>query len=1513
MAMKSAMTRHPFEKAERRGLAARNLMLGAAAAAAVVLAGGGGYMYWHNHTPSALAKKGELALGQHDTKRAVDFLTQAVKKNPAGDAGVRIRNLLAEALIEDGREADAQEYVQEALKMSPGNAEALDNLQQTYVHPAFRKYQTAIKPLSLSTRKEIFQTIDTGIASLEKLPREARNLVGEAQLDRLYETLEDEGRSAAQGELQAATLAGNQTAIGQAQNELAEYKEPAGEREKKALALLQEAWKLDPKDARAPRLLADYEYQDHRYGDALAVYERVVKEGGEKAVSQGLAITAANVHIADTGTQPAEGKRLSAAREVLEGYLKEHPEDTKVTVALGQVLLEQGDTQGADKMAQKAIGSKDSDIDGQILAINARLKEKKTSDALAMIMPLTASYANIPQVWYVLGMADTDAGDYKGAEEAFRKAVQLDANYALAKRELLRTEMRDGNTSAAQILALDIIREDHYFMPAWAVTCDSLRSHGQEEQARQMLVGLSEDPQLPADARGELAGLLVAVNANDAAAKLIQKMPANDPTTQRLEAEIALSSGNRVEARKMLASAVEADPKNVALRLEYASVLAGSGLSADARGQLDEAAKGSLTPDEATRVARGYLTLRLPERAEAVLKPVLAKGKPSEATELEAQAQAMMEGQAPPAATETANAGTASDPLRAANAALDRKDPGAALTIARNALTKDPNNAGLHLAAARALGSMGKEEEAAKEALAGAGNKPNDLQAYATFVSLFPTADAALRGIGFGQQLQGINGALAEWAIGKLYETAGKPDLAMKDYLHGLDASSRLTESRPARDALYTAILDLDASQKNAAAVKKDADTYAEKDAYFAPGLRLMASDKLLALGDREGSEKELDQLAGNLAADAPAPLVLALVQRQVTMGQADKAEAILKPRATAAGADPQLLDAYATLLETTKPEEALKVRQSLVARDGSNPHYRISLAQTQAAMGDAPGALATLDETKSMGATGKELATSARLRYLISMGLLKEAAAELAGDAGSAKDFASMLAVGRGWEELKRPDEARKELEQIPAYAGEYPAARIALAALDTEAGNPDKGAAALEELSKSSAAAAQQASVPLFHTLLRADKAPAAMELALAQRTQTLANSQQWQQWTLLAAMAAREGKDYAGAVKLLESMDKDSVAASAIDLALLNLLDGKKKEAEAAQGLKDDAPTFNKTFVGLEVGTGKGEKRVLAEGVPSIVIATVAAMPPGDRSGALAEIAKNPRVFPQDIQKILEEAGNGPEAAGRLMKLALANRVLEAGWSTAAVDVANQLEKDGGPALTDALILKEQSLTLLARTSEANQVRDQIAAKFKAGDDVPGVRVLLAASWSKEGKNAEALEMLKPLEATGRADVLTALASLDEKLGRLDDAVALDRKIRAAAPDDVAAANNLAYMLAAAHPEDKGALAEAKKDIEFAVSKAPQVPVFQDTLGWIEILSGEAGDGTKRVAKVLPALRLDPAVHYHLGVGYAKLGQAGLARMHLEDVGALAGTSAEGKVPEVAMAVEALKTLQ
>ena len=64
------------------------------------------------------------------------------------------------------------------------------------------------------------------------------------------------------------------------------------------------------------------------------------------------------------------------------------------------------------------------------------------------------------------------------------------------------------------------------------------------------------------------------------------------------------------------------------------------------------------------------------------------------------------------------------------------------------------------------------------------------------------------------------------------------------------------------------------------------------------------------------------------------------------------------------------------------------------------------------------------------------------------------------------ADDFTSMLAIGQGWSQVNKPEEARKILSQIPAYAAEYPAAQISIATIDEDAGNADAAVKSLEKL---------------------------------------------------------------------------------------------------------------------------------------------------------------------------------------------------------------------------------------------------------------------------------------------------------------------------------------------------------------------------------------------------------------------------------------------------------------
>ncbi len=902
--------------------AARRFVIGTAVAAVVASIGLAGFIYYRNNSPRQLAIKAQLALEQHDANRAIDYMNRALAKNPSGDALNYDRNLMARALIEAGREADARVYLQQVLADQPTNDAALDMLAESHVHPAFRQFQQAFKPISATAAPEIYAAIKDELAAFQQLPQTPRNLAGEAELDHLDYLIVTDQAHQANAALEAAQIAQDGPAIAQAQQQLAALGEATAHLNE-AMAHLKSALQQDPKNSNAARLLAQYDYENHDYAAALIVYQQLKSQN---TVSQELAITAANSLITDAARQPDRLKRFADAQQVLEAYLADHPKDARILVAIGQVLLEQNKNADAAKMADRATTEVPGDLDAQILLINCRLREKKTTEALALITPLTNNNSNVPQVWYLLGLANSDAANYPAAEDAFRKALSLSPGFLPARRALLTNEIRSGNTEAATTLAAQLLRDDRYYMTAWAVTIDSLRKAGQSDRARGLLTSLAEDPALPAEAKPDLIRLLAENNAAFAANSLLNTLPAADPETTRLKASVAAASGDNANALALMSQALSTDTGNAALRLQYADLLLTTNRAADARAQLDLLAQSQtpLTGDESLHLARNYLALRLPAQSAAITQKLLAaQPQNGEARALDEQAHTLLTGgpAAPAAPTEVAaDDATIDDTLHLATAALSKKDYSTALSLARGALGKDATNPRLHEVAARALAGLGQIDQAVEEVASAAGAQPDSPAAFSVFVSLFPDPDAAAKGLAYAGRLVSINPALGGWAMGRLAETSGQPDLALRYYNDGLSSTNRVTDPTAAKQELYTAILALNTSRKDAAGLQKSAEQFAQ-DRPFAISVRLTAAGDLLSLGDRSAAEQQLTILTDALSPTANSPRVtLAVAQSWLAFGHPDRARTLIEKQIAAGNKDPQLLAADASLLQQSDP-----------------------------------------------------------------------------------------------------------------------------------------------------------------------------------------------------------------------------------------------------------------------------------------------------------------------------------------------------------------------------------------------------------------------------------------------------------------------------------------------------------------------------------------------------------------------------------------------------------------
>jgi predicted Zn-dependent protease len=1555
------MTVRPLSKQCPRGAAFRNAVLAMAVIGAVGVAGAGGYMYYRNNSPSHLAQRAQLALEQHDPVRAVDYLQRAVKKEPEGDTGMGLRLLMARAMLEQQREGEAKEYLYENIKAHPDRPEALDLFARTYVNPVYDSLRKRPKPLSAADAAETCAAIDSALLAFEgpggsqaahadakrfekaygdganKLPDTARNRVARAELHRLYYAIARDQEKQALAQRDAAALANDAPNMKEAGERIARAQQGIKAHRAPSLENLEQALKLEPTHPTAASNLAQYLREDAQenpelYARCVALYEqqtaavkRAVAElkPGQPvpSVPEEVALNAARALQDNVNGAPDRNARAAAALKLLDGYVADHPDSVRALVLKGDILLDQKKIKEATELAEKLDRDGHQELFARILLVNCRLAEHNTKEALALLGPLTTSYDNRPEVWYFLGLAQTDSGSLTDAENAFRKALALSPGFTDARKALLDIEERKGTPEAAAVTAAQVLREDRFDYRALKITVEAMNKKGQSDRAQQMLLALAADPQLPTDQCANLARLL-ALNGKPAdARKLLARLPENDTGTFNLRALIAAASGNPVEARALMARAVAADPDDVDLRLRYAELLAQNDLAADFRAQLEAivASKKNLTAQQTMAVARNFLRVRLPARAIELLKPLLDNQPPlPEAQALAQDAQNMLAGASvgqASAALDVQHA-TMADLLRQAAALLREKKFDEALTTANTAIAKDKAVSAAHQLAALAHAGRNETAQAIDEAVTATALDANNPEPYRTFVSLFPTADAARKGLASGSRFETINPALGYWAMGQLAERSEQPEAALGFYTVGLEATSRLTDPRSARDVLYRSLQTQNAQRKDAAAIRKTADNFAIMEGGFSPTARLVAAEKLQAVGDRAAAGQQLDSLGARFGPLTPPSIVLMVATAWLDLEQPDKALALVDKQVNATQNEPvpELLDGYARLQARTGDlDKALETRQKLCAVSPADPKLRIALAEAQAATGDVPAARQTLKDAEALGDAGRQFAETARLRLDVSMGLLYHVGEKLKETSAAARpdDFASMLSVAQAWAQLKKFDEARKMAATIPSYAVEYPTAQVLMAAIDTDKGDYAAAIKTLNALAGHDAQGAAVAAPQLLITHLRAGDAKAALDLATRQRADYADNTPQARYWTTLAATAAREGRQFDAAVTLLNTLDGESRRAASLDIALMQLLQGKPADAAIA-ALADDSPAFNRTTFALLAGKTPDKDnsaKLIEGGLPSSALAALGSMTPDKIPAALAQLEKNPNLFADDIRTLVADLGANPGA--QLRTIALAQRLLEAGWSTTALDVLAEVEK-AHPSLAYVAVQRHQAFTDLRRTKDATAVRDALAARVAADPSrvPPSARVLLAASWAQEERLQDAVNVLQPLTALNRPELLTTMASLQEKLGKLDEAVKLHRQVLAIDKGNIEAANNLAYTLAAAHPNDPAALKEAREAVESAISKAPRVTAFQDTLGWIQILSGQAAEGTKRIARAVPTLRLDPAVHYHLGIGYARMGQNELARLHLENVAHLAQN--RKNVPELPLATEALRSM-
>jgi tetratricopeptide (TPR) repeat protein len=214
------------------------------------------------------------------------------------------------------------------------------------------------------------------------------------------------------------------------------------------------------------------------------------------------------------------------------------------------------------------------------------------------------------------------------------------------------------------------------------------------------------------------------------------------------------------------------------------------------------------------------------------------------------------------------------------------------------------------------------------------------------------------------------------------------------------------------------------------------------------------------------------------------------------------------------------------------------------------------------------------------------------------------------------------------------------------------------------------------------------------------------------------------------------------------------------------------------------------------------------------------------------------------------------------------------------------------------TDVLAKRPESqwaAAIILQTGPDTAERERLVATVKPAGCF--IAKLIEGSIAAEKKDfagtAAIFRQLSEMEKNNPA-ILRQLATSEALAGNIDRAIATHLAIWEKDKQDIAAANNAAYLLAHQYPNDAAKLKQAQEMIAEVLKVAPNVPAFRDTLGWIAHLQGDEQKALTALRQAVKGLPESIATHAHVAIVELAVGNTALARGHAEAAVKIAGKS-------------------
>ncbi len=589
--------------------------------------------------------------------------------------------------------------------------------------------------------------------------------------------------------------------------------------------------------------------------------------------------------------------------------------------------------------------------------------------------------------------------------------------------------------------------------------------------------------------------------------------------------------------------------------------------------------------------------------------------------------------------------------------------------------------------------------------------------------------------------------------------------------------------------------------------------------------------------------------------------------------------------------------------IETGRVQDAVRELGLAAALSPNDPELRIALARAHVRAGDFPAAEQTLRDMAQIDAGALILSHYERAEFMFRIGLHAQsiAALDALAKAGRPDDPRVHYLRGRALIAMRNDNDAREALSKVPQHAPQYVAAQLLLVRVEQRLGQTKPASQRVEALA-SDPRTAQLAATQLFELAAQSaddEQLLAWSDKALAIDRLPIAMKRDW--LTVRVGVAARRAdwQAVAQALDTLAQLDpaSHSIAAGRI---LVRLVTGN---AEEAKQLFDTDSPLAKGELGAAVALSLGLPPTAD--LPSNGVAPLFAhLAANDLSAAREALKRLPEsrwLFRQDLTAMLEGiallSDEQVDAARKTLAIMLA---IELGLPEIAVALCDPLIEQH-PAYVPAHALRARALQDMNQPIDEPPADDAPWAESAFGQYLRAVALARADEFEQAATLLESLRQQEPRHQHVRyvlAQVLYRQGDYDGSL-KIFETLALTR-----GRYQFSALNDLAYLLAERFPAERQKAYKLAKRLEPAAAVSP---ALSDTIGWIEHLQDRNDAALRHLTRAALAAGDLPAVQYHLGVVYHKLGQSTWARYYLQ-AAATQTTDRE----EVALAKQMLETI-